>query len=320
METPSRSQDASGEDAGRWTPFRERAVEERRLRDELALSATPGLKRRLEPWNDASRVRREPEELKSYLRDLSAVLALQEGKNLTQVLANAEEQAPGGPEQVSESEAELNWSPKNDLKDSVFSSLAPYDRSGAKLRRVQSPLVIRDAERVAERVEERVLDVKEAPVLAAEPIYDDFAGFDAQEDGEPLTEAPDEQEDLKLEPEPHNLSEESFSTDSEPDEPEPLSTSRLRRCLALYIEKEDLRIGKQGWTALQRASESLLKGMAQEMKDEEDRIIPDRQHILSAFERFRVIPPNSGNEALFEICCKYLTLEDLNTLESALFP
>ncbi|QLL33067.1 hypothetical protein HG536_0D05890 [Torulaspora globosa] len=301
MDTPRGSRDVSDGQTSRGTPFRERAIEERRLKDELLRSATPGLKRRPESWIDESRVREDPVELKSYLRDLSAVLALQERRNLTNVLM---EEDRG----VLESDPAAGTSSVNVLKDSVF-SLLKADRARPKIRKVQTPIVIQDVESVSD-TPEAFVDLPSS-VESLAPVENSFTVASGQPEG--VYEEPGvvQQDDL---------SDDSYSEVSEPDEPEPLTTSRLRRCLSLYMESEGMRLGKAGWRALQTASEALLKGMAQEMRDDEGRIVPDRQSILRAFVKFEVLAPNSSNEALFEVCCKYLTLEDLNKLEAALFP
>lgn len=305
MDSASGSGDVSGGQAGRGTPFRERALEERRLKEELMRSATPGLKRRR---GIGGRVREDPVELKSYLRDLSAVLALQDRRNLTSVLMEAREVEA---REVEGDRRELrsgSEGPVSGLKDSVFSLLE--HRTRPKIRRVQTPIAIQDA------------DVLEAPEAPAEGVSDPPSSVEALEPENSVSAIDSHSEEVYKEPGAalvDNFSEVSESDDSEPDEPEPLMVSRLRRCLSLYMEREGMRLGKGGWRALQTASEALLKGMAQEMSDGEGGIVPDRQSILRAFVKFEVLAPNSSNEALFEICCKYLTLEDLNKLEAALF-
>ncbi|QLQ80041.1 hypothetical protein HG537_0D00410 [Torulaspora globosa] len=290
--------DVSGDDGSRGTPFRERAIEERRLKEELLRSATPGLKRRPGPWSREGRVLEDPVELKSHLRDLSAALALQEGRNLTNVLM-----------EESERDSELKGS---ELKDSVF-SLLKADRTRPKIRKVQTPIVIQNVEEVFDAPEAQDdLPSSVEPLERADNSITVVSGSDEvyKEPGVVL------QDDLNE----VSYSDDSYGDDSEPDEPEPLMASRLRRCLSLYMEREGMRLGKTGWRTLQTASEALLKGMMQEMKDDQGRIVPDRQSILRTFVKFDLLAPNAGNEALFEICCKYLTLEDLNKLEAALFP
>lgn len=309
MDTPRKANDVSDEGSERWTPFRERAIEERRLKDELLLSATPGLKRRIKRWDDERKMANDPQELKSYLRDLSTALAVQKRKNLTSVLIDEDRQRPGEPVKRLENESDSRLQAERGvyLKDSVF-SLLQASRSRSKVRRVESPIVIQEADGMSSA--DGLLGSAEAESNPESTI----------EVTHPLADidSPDAPE-LPVFKDEESMAGDSEVTDSEPEEPEPLSTSRIRRCLRLYTKQEDLKLSKGAWSALQRASESLVGGIAKEMRDDEGRIMLDRQNILRAYEKFKLVTPNSGNEALFEICCKYLTLEDMNKLEAALF-
>ncbi|SMN22745.1 similar to Saccharomyces cerevisiae YFR046C CNN1 Kinetochore protein of unknown function [Maudiozyma saulgeensis] len=75
------------------TPFKERALEEQRLRDSLILSWTPSLKRQSEVQTSVVPLNNDIAEIRSYLQDLSSALASRgEGKNLTsQLLSHTEE-------------------------------------------------------------------------------------------------------------------------------------------------------------------------------------------------------------------------------------
>ncbi|CCF60088.1 hypothetical protein KAFR_0J00200 [Kazachstania africana CBS 2517] len=64
------------------TPFKERALEEQRLKEALLLSVTPGLKRRLEIQASIEPLHNDPFEIRSYLRDLSSAIITQGSKNL----------------------------------------------------------------------------------------------------------------------------------------------------------------------------------------------------------------------------------------------
>ncbi|CAB4256226.1 similar to Saccharomyces cerevisiae YFR046C CNN1 Kinetochore protein of unknown function [Maudiozyma barnettii] len=69
------------------TPFKERALEEQRIRDNLILSLTPGLKRQSEVQASVAPLNNDIVEIQSYLRDLSSALASRGGgKNLTSQL------------------------------------------------------------------------------------------------------------------------------------------------------------------------------------------------------------------------------------------
>lgn len=68
------------------TPFKERALEEQRLRDKLILSLTPGLKRQHEVRASVEPLNNDIFEIRSYLQDLSSALASRGAKNLTSQL------------------------------------------------------------------------------------------------------------------------------------------------------------------------------------------------------------------------------------------
>lgn len=68
------------------TPFKERALEEQRLRDNLILSLTPGLKRQPEVQASVAPLNNDIFEIRSYLQDLSSALASRGAKNLTSQL------------------------------------------------------------------------------------------------------------------------------------------------------------------------------------------------------------------------------------------
>ncbi|CCD23656.1 centromere-binding protein CNN1 NDAI_0B06250 [Naumovozyma dairenensis CBS 421] len=86
MSTPRKYNDAlSDNNSEIITPFKERALEEQRIKEQLLLSATPGLRRRLEIQSTFEPLATDPNEIKSYLRDLSSAL-LSQGKNLTKLL------------------------------------------------------------------------------------------------------------------------------------------------------------------------------------------------------------------------------------------
>lgn len=308
MNTPTKYEDERAKTPGATTPFREQAMEERRLKDELLLSATPGLERRPKVYVDSRIDSHDPAEVKSYLRDLSDVLVLRDKRNLTDVLANEDrliaedslEIAGDEPGSVAESVEE----PESTLKETVFRNLES-GKHRLKMRRVLEPLVIKDRDKTPETENTHLPELELEPEPVLEHVEDNYVVEEATPD-------------VPERPEPVTIDDSSF-TDSDPEEFEPLTTFQVKQCLRPIVEREEMELTKQSWTALQRASETLLRRIGKELLDEDNRIIPDRQNILQAFEKLKVVPKNSTNEALFEVCCKYLPLEDLNDLETSLF-
>ncbi|CCC70878.1 hypothetical protein NCAS_0F03940 [Naumovozyma castellii] len=85
MNTPKKNNDSYSDSSELITPFKERALEEQKIKEQLVLSATPGLRRRLEMESNLEPLQNDRDEVKSYLRDLSSALVSQ-GRNLTKLL------------------------------------------------------------------------------------------------------------------------------------------------------------------------------------------------------------------------------------------
>ncbi|KAG0672323.1 hypothetical protein C6P45_003007 [Maudiozyma exigua] len=103
------------------TPFKERALEEQRLRDRLILSLTPGLKRQHEVRASVEPLNNDIFEIRSYLQDLSSALASRGAKNLTSQLL----QSHSDVDDIDNVEGQTNNETESDeIQDRSFNSRA----------------------------------------------------------------------------------------------------------------------------------------------------------------------------------------------------
>lgn len=307
MRTPKKSDDIKSEGSPLRTPFHERAIEEQRLKEELLLTSTPGLKRKTTYFNETKIIANNPDDVKSYFRDLSSVLVSQNKKDLTSRLAEEGEFSymDEKPEILDSNSKQENFSKlgqASSLMERVFEQLQPTEFR-SKSRKVSRPVVIKDVELPSDEAmsKEPSFDIIDTDTPVAENRLED----DAEK---PITE------EAML-----SDFEESISLDTDPEEIDPLPMRKLKKSVHLFMTQNNITFDKESWPFLQKASQMLTERITEELLDDEKRLVPDRQNILEVFERYKILPERSTNEELFELCCKYLTLEDLNILEIALF-
>lgn len=307
MRTPKKSEDIKSEGSPLRTPFHERAIEEQRLKEELLLTSTPGLKKKPAYFNETKIITNDPADVRSYFRDLSSVLVSQNKKDLTSRLAEE-----GGlsyfdekteiPSSVDKEENLSMLGQASSLMERVFENLQPTEFR-SKSRKVIRPVVIKDVE---------LLPYK---AVSEEP------SFDIIDTDTPVIESKLEDDARKPITEEGMLSdyEESISMDTDPEEIDPLPMTKLKKSMHLFMAQNNIVFDKKSWPFLQKASELLIEKISEELMDDEKRLVPDRQNILEVFEGYEILPEHATNEELFELCCKYLPLEDLNILEMSLF-
>ncbi|QLG74609.1 hypothetical protein HG535_0G04920 [Zygotorulaspora mrakii] len=325
------------------TPFKERALEEQKWRDQMILNVTPGLKKRSEKDDLLfSKIGSDPDALRTYLRDLSSVLVSQQKKNLTELIQR-EESVPANAEQdrglLQKTEDHTLEENRDPLADSIFGRLK-NGISRTKIRKID-PVVIKDTdvdlastemtpdpmdvsgESISRQVtphmdldmsadQESALDMASGNVAGpTEGSLDSAQKLDikskiklnSSSDMDSLSDA-DSQSDLD-----HASDEELI---------DPLPIGQLRKSLRSFLRNSDIKLDTDSWKALQNVSEVLVKKLGESLV-EENRMVPDRQNILKLFERYGITSQAATNDELFELCCKYLRLEELNSLEMSLF-
>lgn len=308
MDTPNKLTNERSEGSATRTPFGEKAVEELQWKEELLLSATPGLKRKTQVAHMIGRVGSDPDDLKAYLRDLSSVLVSQEKRNLTSYLV----EATGSPQDHDLREQ----TDAHSLSKFVFSQL--HNTGFRSKARKVGQISIRDTQlhsplernsSLADATDYTVNEIPSPtleyhePILSPPTLSTDVAGLQ-EESGNNHTDT---------------SSHSDSTSDSDSVVLEPLPMGQLKRSLRPFMALNNIILNKNSWRVLQNASDTLLERLGQGLTDENNRMIPDRQNILNVFERYEVIPNHATNDDLFELCGRYLPLEDLNSLEMSLF-
>ncbi|SJM87011.1 uncharacterized protein ZBIST_3200 [Zygosaccharomyces bailii] len=340
MDTPSKSSRTSSSEDGALesTPFRERALQEQKLREELLLSETPGLQRRT-PARHLETISRKPSEVKEYLRDLSSVLVSQ-GRNLTSFLTEQAsikdetetqtdiEKPPDTKDKLTR-QAAINTSsdpfgstspekPHHSIADTVFLQLETK-RHKRKIRKIDD-VVITDIVK-PEGLPESQADSQSDPKTPTE------AGSSLSVPELPFQDEPPTLDVLEESVEPRQVREvipgsDESSYNSEglaPEEIEPLTITKLKLALGLFMNQNDIKFGPGAWRALQDSSTALMRELAKKFSQDSGRLVVDRQNLLNTLQLYEIIPFNATNEELFELCTQYLPLERLNELEMALF-
>lgn len=327
MDTPKRFK-GSDDDFLATTPFRERALREQRLKEELLSSATPGWRRRRSPEKQTADISKDHNEVKEYLRDLSSVLASQ-GRNLTSFLA--EEASTKSDEtdiRIKSSPKELTPpKPQHSVAESVLSQLYSDVRK-PKVRKIDG-LVIRDVERESLQEDDLLGRQSSLPEPVGSPSF--MVESVPIEDEDPQNEPPVENgpdpsqmvsvpggspEDLGS---PQSFESDEDSIETEPETVDLLSVSRLKQSLSQFLSENDIKLGQGSWRALQDASVTMVERLSNYFNEEDHKLVIDRQNILKMLERFEIVPLKATNDDIFEMCCKYLPLEELNELEMGLF-
>lgn len=143
------------------TPFRERALEEQRLKDEVLIRNTPGYRKLLSASTKSHDIlNKDPNEVRSFLQDLSQVLARKsqgndtttnktQARNLIDELAYEESQPEENELLRSRSEKLTDNNIGNEtqpdytsLSQTVFAKLQERDK-GLKSRKID-PIIIQD--------------------------------------------------------------------------------------------------------------------------------------------------------------------------------
>ncbi|GAV54651.1 hypothetical protein ZYGR_0AN01190 [Zygosaccharomyces rouxii] len=326
MDTPKRFEDTDS-DFLATTPFRERALQEQRLKEELLSSATPGWRRR-SPEKRVDAISKDPNEVKEYLRDLSSVLVSQ-GRNLTSFLTEQASTQDGQTDtDIRSSRKETTpQKPHRSFAESVLSQLESGVRK-PKIRKIDG-LVIRDIGRTPSQGDHalerqtnspasiRSPSLVEESVPLQEHIFQDEPPVENGLDSSHQVSAPSgSPQDFGS---PQSFESDQSSIDSEPDTMDPLNISRLKHSLGQFMNENGIKLGQGSWRALQDASVTMVERLAKHFTEENQKIVIDRQSVLKMLEQFEILPLKATNDDIFEVCCKYLPLEELNELEMGLF-
>ncbi|AEY97940.1 FAFR256Cp [Eremothecium gossypii FDAG1] len=287
------------------TPVKENAEEKRRLREEAFLASTPG-------WQPPSTRRRieltrDPQKLRHYLRELSSVLV-----NVSESPVPSSAQAEPGTDAHAGNPAGQGGKIARGarLAQDVFGNLPPgYER---KARRLNSslPVVIQSASEDAPAV-----------TLEGEPdMMQDLpaAGGPAAGAG---TSSPQWYEQLDIGEMSEAESEASASERSAEagSVARSLPLSLLRRLVGPTVDKGGYYLRAQALERVQQVAAELVQSLAQDLRRVDGAVVVDRSALVRIFANHGVLGGTAGNLELFRLCQRYLPLEVLNSMESALF-
>lgn len=350
MSTPKRPN--GGHDGTSRTPFRERALEEQRLREEFLLRSTPGWKSSGQTRNDTV-LPKDPLELSTYLRELSTVLLEQKDRDEQFHESRKQHHQSLPPEsrdnvfgardiQITESGIQPDeWKeddeegigsneppPKASLSREIFSSLA--DNRVRKVRKTNDgvELVILDTSNRPSELDSKTQnfdrnvppqgdksdlsflnneDDNEFPeVVASEQIIDNGQ----KESSSPVEEMGDSPYD-------HETSGNFFIEKNV----KPIRLSQLRHLVTPVINEDVFSLSNDSLRMLQQVSTEFIEKLSQDLKSlvARDTITLNRSLIITLLQKYNIVSDTPSNQELFELCCEYLPLEELNVLEIALF-
>ncbi|AGO13392.1 AaceriAFR256Cp [[Ashbya] aceris (nom. inval.)] len=287
------------------TPVKENAEEKLRLREEAFLASTPGW----QPHGTRRRIElaRDPQQLRHYLRELSSVLV-----NVSESAVPSSAQAEPGTDAHAGAPAGQGGKIARGarLAQDVFGNLPPgYER---KARRLNSslPVVIQSASEASPDV----MPEGDSDVLQDLPV----GGPPAADGG---TSSPQWYEQLDI----GDISDaESEATVNEGSadlgrESRGLPLALLRRLVAPTVDRGGYHLRAQALERLQQVAAELAQSLGRDLRRVDGAVVVDRAALVRTFANHGVLGRTAGNMELFRLCQRYLPLEALNSMESALF-
>ncbi|SCU86409.1 LAMI_0D01948g1_1 [Lachancea mirantina] len=100
-----------------------------------------------------------------------------------------------------------------------------------------------------------------------------------------------------------------------------LSFSRLRALVEKEVGEKNLKIPKTTINSLRQAHDGFLKNMVLQLQAVvgSEHIWLDKKNLIKIFSNYGILPRDADREALFELCSRFLSTEDLNRVEITLF-
>lgn len=385
MSTPKRLE--SSPEKNVQTPFKERALHEKRLRDELLLLSTPGWRQEENFESGGTRedlLSSNPQVLNSCLKELSSLLFRkhsEKSSDLCQSKTSSANFATGkveissnvvSPDKLSNNERfilenpllhvkhssrEANSGTKRSLSQEIFSSHESNLRRKSRRLEDELDVVIMDAQNVPKGTELPTHFIEQTDETNSEKLSRDGpaeselpVNFMISEDENPTEYARMSSSIINLE-KGAALSEDDISMDSFSSGDELLKNPRKADELAEEISQEshendqvqviahsipirelrsivkanpnviNFQIPHKSYLTMNRISMDFIKQIAHEFKvlSSLSSVNIDRSSIVSIFAKYGIISDHVTNQELFEMCAQYLSSEDLNILEIALF-
>ncbi|AET38303.1 centromere-binding protein CNN1 Ecym_2588 [Eremothecium cymbalariae DBVPG len=306
---------------GEKTPVRQNAEEKQRLKEEVVLQSTPGW--RSDERTKLKRLPKEPEQLKSYLKELSSVLV-----NLSDTY-----EAPDSGNDRLEVEGIVDGDKSRvlNLSQDVFSSLRGYNER--KIRRLNSsaPIVIDKNEESkvglslrSSASEHGLLDIGKQAIYDVENDLElnaissySYSDEDGDDDDDNYSGGMGNSRNET------GIDATSTKSDLNGEGVQPLPMAVLKGLVATTINKENYSLPRESLKIFQELSLSLLESVARELKyltKEGHSSVLDRSMLLQIYENHHLRYHGTlTNKDLFRLCQQHLPLEALNSIEIALF-
>lgn len=385
MSTPKRLE--SSPDKNVQTPFKERALHEKRLRDELLLLSTPGW--RQEENLDSAGNREDllssnPQVLNSCLKELSSLLFRKHSENSNNLCQSQMSSANFAtrkveinsnvvsPDKFSGNERfiredpllhaknliqEANSGIKRSLSQEIFSTYESNLRRKSRRLEDELDVVIMDAQNNPKGSElqahfiEQTDETNSEKFLGNGPSESELPVYSMISEDENPTEyarmrssAIDLEKDVALTEDDismdsfssgdelhknlkeavehtEKISQESRENDQVQVTAHSIPTRELRSIVKANTNVINFQIPHKSYLTINRISIDFIKQIAHEFKmlSSISSVNIDRSSIVSIFAKYGIISEHVTNQELFEMCAQYLSSDDLNILEIALF-
>ncbi|CCK70042.1 centromere-binding protein CNN1 KNAG_0D02930 [Huiozyma naganishii CBS 8797] len=327
MNTPSKTRLLTADASEVITPFKERALEEQRLRETLLLSLTPGLQRRVGYQDSLRPLQENPRDTRLFLRDLSLALEARDRRqNLASKLGDAlkdtddeddQEQdqlreivqfsPPGSPrtsarsdqqteegdvesrmDEAVEPEVRTTESPKR-LSQLIFSQLKGLERA-TKVRKIE-PINIADVDPGSRNTQTNF--GPQTPLH-----YSSQIGHDPVTDDNPASVGP-------------NATTPSPETQIRHDD------------ASLHYDDAAYEIPESVTPAFKHSPAwngrvSVTPDSRKPMRGSHD--VPNWDGVIAYLSRYTTVPRDVSIRDVYELCCQYMTLEQMNKLDREWFP
>ncbi|EDO15382.1 hypothetical protein Kpol_460p17 [Vanderwaltozyma polyspora DSM 70294] len=323
-----------------------------RIKNELLTRENNGNISKVELIN-YSPLRNDAGEVRSYLRDLSVALASQievvdtsddkDDLKLESMSIITDESEPIKETSIVDEQPVI---PTGSITDTVFSKLAPI-RYNYKKRKLSS-FIIKDngaeeeqsvgmepslllgddSEIIHENNEDQEASLAMSPVISA--IQEPEISFQEEPSMMHKMEQLEARSNAKLETNrerqpDHSIDMDTMSLDRREQhyldtfsqhQREPL---QLRDMIRPFLTEHNVKLTNESWKYLEMISEPFLEEISNELTDEFGKISLDRQSIIILLQKYKLVSQECTNDELFNLCTQYFPLEDINSIELALF-
>lgn len=285
------------------TPVKQNAIKDQQLRDKWIIGSTPGLNQNYSSYKSISSLNNSGM-LKNYLRELSSVLV-----NLDDTIRNQNDSPLQNDKYMTICEkGNVNFQKEScNLFQESFSNVRNNERR--KLRKINNNmnLIIHDSF-IQNEFEKSDSSIEESNQIESPGIFkEELDSISGSSKEEALVFLSTASLDFPIEIDSSNLN--------------PMSTSSLKYLITSNLNKGRYTLPQVSLKTLQSISLDIIKLIAAEvnLNSFNNSIILDRSLLLQVFSKLNVISKNAKNQELFDLSSKYLSQENIDELEIALF-